>query len=71
MRYLSAIPAYGRDYKSAKDVLADWLDHKDFRVMDIVSSGYVNIDDLPDETVLNIRYDRQTRVLPVNKGGKA
>jgi len=60
--YLSAIPAYGRDYKSAKAVLADWVAGKDFLVQDYQSSGYVNINDLPTGTVLNVRYNRLTKV---------
>lgn len=68
-RYLSAVPAYGRDYRSDEAVLLDWMDGKDFWVMDVQFSGYVNRDDLPADTILNIRYDRQTEVLPVNRAG--
>lgn len=62
MKYLSAVPAYGRDYKSAKDVKADWESGKDFLVQDMFKSGYVNKDDLPPGTTLNIRYKRLTQV---------
>ncbi len=65
MNYLSAVPAYGRDYKSAKAVLADWTAGKDFLIQDYVASGYVNINDLPTGTTLNIRYSRLTKVCVV------
>jgi len=32
MRDVHAVPAYGRDYKSASAVKADWLAGKDFRM---------------------------------------
>ncbi len=60
--YLSAVPAYGRDYKSQKAVKADWAAGKDFRVEDLRSGGYINKDDKPADVVLNIRYDRLTKV---------
>lgn len=63
--YMSAIPAYGRDYKSKKDVLADWNAGKDFLIQDFQRSGYVNKNDLPKNYVLNIRYKRQTMVCAV------
>jgi hypothetical protein len=62
MRYLSAVPAYGRDYKSKKEVLADWEAGKDFHIEDLVASGYVNKDDKPAGVTLNIRYANQRRV---------
>ena len=60
--YLSAVPAYGRDYKSKKEVLADWNDGKDFLIQDMFHSGYVNKNDKPSNVVLNIRYKRLTMV---------
>lgn len=65
MRYISAIPAYGRDYKSAKAVLDDWMAGKDFLIQDFELSGYVNINDLPTGTTLNIRYNRLQKVCVV------
>jgi hypothetical protein len=62
MRYVSAVPAYGRDYKSQKAVREDWAAGKDFMIADMVLSGYVNKDDKPADMVLNIRYKRQTMV---------
>ena len=61
-RYLSAIPAYGRDYKSKREVLADWNDGKDFLVVDMVESGYISKNDKPADVVLQVRYKKQTMV---------
>lgn len=61
--YLTAVPAYGRDYTSQAAVQADWDAGKDFYVVSVNSrGGYVNRDDLPAGVVLNIRYNKQTRV---------
>ncbi len=65
MRYLSATPAYGRDYKSAKAVKADWEAGKDFLVMDFRESGYINKDDKPENVTLNIRYQNLTKVVVI------
>lgn len=54
--YLSAIPAYGRDYKSKKEVMAAWNEGKDFLIQDMRHSGYINKDDKPANVVLNVRY---------------
>lgn len=61
--YLSAVPAYGRDYKSKKEVMADWEAGKDFIVQP--SGRYVSKSDLPRGTTLNIRYKRLTMVCVV------
>lgn len=60
-QYLSVIPAYGRDYKSAKAVRDDWNTGKDFLIQDFQSSGYINKDDKPANTQLNIRYKNLTQ----------
>jgi len=61
-RYVSAVPAYGRDYKPGeegeKDVRADWEAGKDFLTQDLVVHGYVNICDKPADVQLNIRYNK-------------
>ena len=64
-RYVSAVPAYGRDYKSAKAVKEDWADGKDFLIQDVQLSGYINKDDKPADIVLHIRYSRLTRVCEI------
>lgn len=60
--YLSAVPAYERDYKSAKAVREDWAAGKDFLIQDMTASGYINKDDKPADVVLNVRYARLTKV---------
>lgn len=60
------VPAYGRDYKSRKEVKEAWESGKDFLIQDISSPDdgrYVNIEDVPDGTSLQIRYKKLTQVL--------
>ena len=56
---MTVLPAYGRDYKSKKAVLADWHAGKDFQ--DAVSGSYLSIrDNLPD---IFIRYDKKQKIV--------
>jgi len=64
-RYVSAIPAYGRDYKSAKAVKEDWEAGKDFLIQDLVLSGYINKNDKPADFVMSIRYNHKQRVINI------
>ena len=64
MRYLTAVPAYGREYKKAADVHRDWLAGKDFRVVS-GGSGYVSKSDLPEDAILQIRYKNATLITNV------
>jgi hypothetical protein len=61
-KYVSAIPAYGRDYPPGEEgeaaVREDWAAHKDFLIQDLFFHGYVNDLDLPPYTQLNIRYNK-------------
>lgn len=68
MRYLSAVPAYGRNYKTEEEVRAAWDKGADFRVMDLMAHGYVSKNDLPDNTTLNVRYDKQQEVCVITPG---
>lgn len=43
---MTLTPAYGRDYKSKKAVLADFDANKDFMVNDYNSSGYTTKEEL-------------------------
>ena len=56
---ITLIPAYGRDYKSAKAALADWASGKDFQ---IAGGPYTSIRDkaiLKDMySGITIRYDQ-------------
>jgi hypothetical protein len=54
-------PAYGRDYKSAKEVEADFLAGKDFAT---ASGQYCSFRDFPGQSV-EIRYAKQRKVTVV------
>ena len=61
---LTVIPAYGRDYKSAKAVKADFGANKDFMICDMSSPDdgrYINADDMKPGDTLYIRYARNTK----------
>ena len=60
--YVSAVPAYGRDYKSKKALMEDWNSGKDFLTVGIGSGGYVSKNDKPAGMTLSIRYKNQTQV---------
>jgi hypothetical protein len=63
--YLTVVPAYGRDYKSAKAVRADWDAGKDFQINDMSSRDdgrYVNKADKPADVTLQVRFARLTKV---------
>ncbi len=60
---MNLTPAYGRDYKSAKDVLNDWEAGKDFVVADVMNQNhgaYINKQDALDNYIssVNIRYKK-------------
>ncbi len=66
MIYITAVPAYGRDYRSRAAVLADWNAGKDFRINDVSSADdghYINKDDKPADVTLQIRYAQLTKVM--------
>jgi len=68
--YLTLVPAYGRDYKSKKAVLADWEANKDFLIQDISSphdGRYINKQDAASlkGTTFNIRYKSLTQIYVV------
>ena len=69
---LTLMPAYGRDYKSKQEVLADWNAGKDFRIA--TASGYINKEDAIKGSVkeVNIRYRglRQVAVIKQNRNGE-
>lgn len=70
--FLSVIPAYGRDYKSKKELLADWNAGKDFTMCPFNGrSTYFSVrdvDSLKKEgfCVLNFRYAKQTKVFALS-----
>lgn len=64
---VTVVPAYGRDYKSAAAVRADYEAGKDFTVRDMFS-GYngsaVNKEDAEREGIqLRVRYQKLTKVV--------
>lgn len=64
MSHLTLSPAYGRDYKSAKEVKADWESGKDFDVQSMFASGYINKADALAQGIksVNIRYKRMANI---------
>ena len=60
---LEGEPAYGRDYKSAKAVKADWEAGKDFQ--DSQSGSYIS-NTSGFKGTLEIRYAHLTRVVVIN-----
>lgn len=68
MQYIECTPAYGRDYKSAKEVKAAWVEGKDFLIasVDHPDCGrYLNKDDAPKGTTLLLRYKALTQVTTI------
>ena len=62
MSDIHALPAYGRDYKSASAVKADWLAGKDFRCS--VTGRYLSIrDDVPADVW--VRYAKLAKIVRV------
>lgn len=61
------VPAYGRDYKSKAEAIADWEAGKDFSLEGYGGGGYVNIESARQEGIktVNIRYARKTKVAVV------
>ena len=67
------IPAYGRDYKSKSEVVADWNAGKDFRDPSLMASGtYANREDFERAgmTSVLLRYKQLTMVALVKRTAK-
>lgn len=58
------IPAYGRDYKSKKELLADFAANKDFLLQTYNGQTYVNKGDIEKtgEKEVMVRYAKCTKV---------
>lgn len=68
--YLSAIPAYGRDYKSIKEVTEAYDAGKDFIIQGFGGHGQaVNKQDVEEDgtILLKIRYARLQKVVVLPK----
>lgn len=66
LQTLEVVPAYGRDYKSQKEVLADWENNLDFQIVSVQEYGrYINKQDAdrtPDLNIL-VRYAKLQKVM--------
>jgi hypothetical protein len=67
--HLTLIPAYGRDYKSKAEVVADLLALKDFEVVSIGNAGYMGLPELTQLVFdkgtpqgINVRYKKRQNV---------
>jgi hypothetical protein len=61
---MTLTPSYGRDYKSEKEVKADWEANKDFTIADIFggqAGRQINKQDAPKGTY-TIHYSKLTKV---------
>lgn len=65
MVYLEAVPAYGRDYTSKAQVMADWDAEKDFLIVTFGEEGYINKPQLTKGITLMVRYQHQTKVMSI------
>jgi hypothetical protein len=70
MIYGTLTPAYGRDYKTGPDALADWNKGKDFIINNPTMSTYCSILDTEDYPVghsLQIRWNKLIEVGIIKK----
>ena len=66
---LTVSAAYGRDFKSKKEILNYWNSNKDFQNLDpMVSGAYVNKEDAKRFKVgyLNVRYKNLMNIAVIN-----
>jgi hypothetical protein len=65
MPNLHVTPAYGADYKSAKEALEAWDTGKDFIIGNPGYPTYINKRDATraEDVSVTIRYDRNTKVV--------
>lgn len=70
--FITLIPAYGRDYKSKKEVLKDWDSNKDFIIQTFGPNDgrYINKSDASKTTdKYTIRYNQLRSIVVVNTKG--
>ncbi len=66
MQYMTLIPAYGRDYKTAKDAKAAFEANKDFMVTSGIDDGrYINREQIEPGTTVNIRFKQLRNIAQV------
>ena len=66
--FTTLVPAYGRDYKSAKEVKADWDAGKDFQIANAFSPDdgkYINKADARPGQSFNVRYKKLTQIVVI------
>ena len=60
---MTLLPAYGRDYKSKKAVLADFNNGLDFEIASFGFSQYCSIRDAAQLENVSLRYNKQRSVV--------
>lgn len=71
MAFITVNAAYGRSYKSAKAVKADFDAGKDFVIVDVSSphyGGYVNKADLAPGDSLHVYFDNDRKSTVLKRG---
>lgn len=64
--YETVGPAYGRDYKSARDARAAFLSGVDFKLYSVThEDAYCSVRDFAPGTTVNVRYKQMERIVPV------
>lgn len=69
MRYFELSPAYGRDYKTAKDAKTAWNDGKDWEGDFQLGFKPVNREDIPKPCTVVLRFDANRKLTTVKVGG--
>lgn len=67
-RGMTLVPAYGRDYKSKKEVLKDWDDNKDFIISCMFhpdDGRYINKEQTNKGDTFKIRFNKRTEICEV------
>lgn len=69
MTYITIVPAYGKDYKSKREVLEAWNAGTDFRIASIGPDDgrYISKREVPAGTHIMARYRKLTMITEVTK----
>lgn len=70
-RFFELAPAYGRDYRTAKDVKAAWSEGKDFEGDFQLGFKPVNVNDIPRPCTVVLRFARNAKFAVVKIGAKS
>ncbi len=62
MAHLTLAPAYGRDYKSKAEVLADFEANRDFVLLSFSGETYINKEQISPGQSVNFRYGKMRKV---------